>query len=568
MTYDLIVIGGGLAGLTAAVRASELGLKTIVLEQGNQSQYPCNSRESGGILHIGFHDPCREPDELKELISRLTENHARPDVASALATNASRFLAWLGRKDVRFMRFDPREMYRWCMAPPRALRGGIDWEGRGPDRALSKLTEALVSLGGTLMLNSQATDLVMENKHCIGVRGKVAGKETVWGARNCVIADGGFQSDRELVERHIAPDFDALFQRGAGTSRGDGLKMAVAAGASLTDMNRFYGHLLCADARFNDGLWPFPQLDAVATAGIVINGDGARVADEGRSGVYLTNALASVPADRGLFAIFDSAIWQGPGKSDRVSPNPWIEKAGGTVYRADTLEALAQLIGAPPAELTRTVDQYHRAMHAGTLRELPVPRSEKIKPCRIEAAPYMAISLIPGITYTMGGIAIDEAARVLGKDGRPIPGLFAAGASTGGIEGGNAAGYIGGLIKAGTFGLIAAEHAAERLDKRAPTIESQGASTGMKMHSPSTLSAPPKPQGLDRYPLIRATLRHGQRAAYAIGATAFVSSASLAWNSLGFASLLIATACAVALSFAILSYTELLRFITELLMPE
>ncbi len=524
----------------------------LVLEQGDGVAYPCNSRQSGGILHIGFHDPCREPDDLVELISRITDGHARPAVANALARNASRFIEWLRRSDVRLMRFDPREMYRWCMAPPRALRGGVDWEGRGPDKALRQLAHALVRGGGVLSLRSRAVGLVMRDGCCAGVRGTVDGKETTWPAKACVIADGGFQSDRTLFERHIAPNFDAVFQRGARTGMGDGLTMAVDAGAALTDVDRFYGHLLSADAAFNDKLWPFPQLDAVATAGIVVDDTGRRLADEGRGGVYLTNMLASAAADgRRLFAILDVVIWEGPGAADRVAPNPWVEKGGGTVHRADTLEQLAHLIGVPASALTRTVADYHEAIDGDALAQLEIPRSEKIKPWKIETGPFMAIPLMPGITYTMGGILIDEHAQVLAPDAQPIPGLFAAGAATGGIEGGGNAAYVGGLIKAGTFGMIAAERVAALAGTLAPDEQ-----------------RPAPPQGLARFPMLQATLRHGRAAALVTATFGFGLTAALAWEPLGLLSLLLAGSVAAVIVFAVFSYMELIRLVTELLMPD
>lgn len=567
-SYDLVVVGGGLAGLTSAVRACELGLRTIVLEQGDVPQYPCNSRQSGGILHIAFHDPYREPAELTDLMARVTDGQARPDVAAALANNASRFIGWLRGQDVRLMRFDPREMYRWGMAPPRALKGGIDWDGRGPDKALTQLAGRLNFLGGVLQLRSRATDLVMEDGRCVGVCGEVDGRATIWRAQACLIADGGFQADRALFETHIAPDFNAVFQRGARTGRGDGLKMAVSAGASLTDTNRFYGHLLCAEARSNDDLWPFPQLDAIATAGIVVDGYGMRVADEGRTGVYLTNALASVPADPGLWVIFDIGIWEGPGKADRVAPNPWVEKGGGTVYRADTLEELAALIGMPADALMDTVGAYNHAKVAGALAQLPVARSENIQPFEISQAPYMAIRVMPGITYTMGGIAIDEHAQVLGFDETPIPGLFAAGAATGGLEGGTSAGYIGGLMKAGTFGLLAAERLAALMGKQMiPDVEE----TRSAMHNmalPPSPAIKAEPQGLARFPALRATLRHGRSAAFVAAVLGFAATLMIAWQPLGPVSLILAVALGAALCFAILCFTELVRLITELLMPD
>ena len=101
--YDLIAIGGGIAGLTAASRASSAGLRVAVLERGTDEQYACNSRFSGGILHIAFHN-IREPaDALLEVIQAATRGKTEPGLAKAFADNAARTVDWLGDEGVQFM---------------------------------------------------------------------------------------------------------------------------------------------------------------------------------------------------------------------------------------------------------------------------------------------------------------------------------------------------------------------------------------------------------------------------------------------------------------------------------
>ncbi|HYG41617.1 MAG TPA: FAD-dependent oxidoreductase, partial [Bordetella sp.] len=313
-----MIVGGGLAGLTAGVRAAQLGLRPLVLEQGQGCDYPCNSRLSGGILHIGFHDPYRADQELVDIIERLTDGAAKPELARALAKTGARLVSWLQAQGTKFMRFNSQEGYRWCMAPPRALRAGVDWEKRGPDILLRQLARNLVEMGGKLQSGARAEALLMRDGRCVGVRGACDGRQVEWPARHCVLADGGFQASRQLVEQYIAPCFDALFQRGAGNSRGDGLRMAQAAGAALTDCSRFYGHVLCSDARHNDQVWPYPEIDAIATAGIVVDGYGRRCVDEGRTGVGLANELALRDGHDTFYAVFDAAIWDGPGTTARI----------------------------------------------------------------------------------------------------------------------------------------------------------------------------------------------------------------------------------------------------------
>ena len=153
----------------------------------------------------------------------------------------------------------------------------------------------------------------------------------------------------------------------------------------------------------------------------------------------------------------DHAIWQGPGTSPLVPSNPHLPNAGGTLHRAKTLAELAALMGVPAQALQDTVAQYNQALESGTLQQLsPVRRTDRHKPWPIKVAPFYAVPLCTGITNTMGGLMVDQDGAVLDKNGAVIPGLYAAGGATGGLEGGPSIGYVGGLIKS-VLGLRAAE---------------------------------------------------------------------------------------------------------------
>ncbi|WP_459617012.1 FAD-dependent oxidoreductase [Bordetella sp. 2513F-2] len=570
---DLVIVGGGLAGLTAGVRAAQLGLRPLVLEQGDGEDYPCNSRQSGGILHIAFHDPYRPAKELAGVIDQLTDGEAKPELAHALAKTGARLIVWLQEQGARFMRFNLQEGYRWCLSPPRSLRAGPDWKKRGPDLLLRQLARSLVEMGGKLQLRARADALLMNEGRCVGVRGLCDGLPAEWPARYCVLADGGFQASRLLVEQHIAPFFDALFQRGAGNARGDGLRMAQAAGAALTDCSRFYGHLLCSDAWHNDQVWPYPEIDAIATAGIVVDVSGCRCVDEGRPGVCVTNELAARAGQEKLYAVFDAAIWQGPGTSARIPANPLLERAGGTVLRANSVEELARQMGVPPTALSRTLDDYNHALEAGTLSSLDIPRSDQIPAHRIHQLPLMAIPLCMGITYTMGGIDIDENSQVLDTHRQPIPGLFAAGATTGGLEGGKRAAYLGGLIKAGCFGLLAAERIAT-LEGKACAIEHPEAVVvnlrpGVKDASGELRAAPQAAASSKvRFPILNMVARHGKVIAVASAVLMGALVTALGWGLLAWYVLPIALAVAGITLVVILGVGELVTLITEFLAPD
>lgn len=276
-----------------------------------------------------------------------------------------------------------------------------------------------------------------------------------------VLADGGFQADLDLLREHIAPAPEKVKQRCAPTGSGEGLKMARQVGAAVSGLEAFYGHLLSRDAFHNDRVWPYPQIDEVASAGILVDARGRRIADEGMGGVFLANAVARLADPASTVAIFDEAIWSGPGRSAGIPVNPTLVTMGGTLHQADTIAALATKVGISPAELERTVANYNDAVRTGRAAELsPARKGKKFAPACIATPPYYGIPVCAGITYTMGGIVTDVDARALRPDRTPIPGLYAAGSTTGGLDGGQTCGYVGGLIKAIVFGLLSAEHAA------------------------------------------------------------------------------------------------------------
>jgi fumarate reductase flavoprotein subunit len=239
--------------------------------------------------------------------------------------------------------------------------------------------------------------------------------------------------------------------------------MAAALGARLYGMDRFYGHLLGREVFGNERLWPYPILDHLASAGVLVDAAGNRFCDEGTGGVYMANEAAKLDDPRGITVVFDEATWTTVGADNRFPPTPndSFTRAGGTVHAADTLDALAEKVGLPPEALAATAEAHNAAVENESYGALVPPRTDARKTAKpIATAPFRAVQACAGITYTMGGIEIDAHARALDRDGTPIPGLYAAGSATGGAEGGPRAGYIGGLSKAIITGMRAAEHVA------------------------------------------------------------------------------------------------------------
>lgn len=424
-------------------------------------------------------------------------------------------------------------------------------------------------MGGVFKRNTRALSLITKKGICCGVVADSEGEKRKWISTHVLIADGGFQSDKPLFEKYIGGDFDKVFQRGARTGVGDGLKMALDVGAKIVGMDKFYGHLLCADAVRNVNVWPYPELDAIATAGIIVDANGLRVVDEGKSGVYLTNALVTSGSKGPFFVVFDEAIWAEPGSSARIPANPLLEEAGGTVLRAKSLDELGRLIGSAAGKLCETVAAYNVALDNNDLDSLPVPRSKNIKPWKIMQPPFMAIPVCPGITYTMGGIATDRYSQVLDNNNVPIKGLLAAGATTGGLEGGSGAAYIGGLMKSGVFGLVAAEQAAKLNKQLAVKFNAQSGVSSHKKNKRNFVNQSfDRPRGLADFPVLRWVVRYGVFGATSFASVLFIFILLSLGTNIEFWGVVFAGGASLFVAIIGIGFTELIRLITQLLIPK
>lgn len=461
-TSDLIVVGGGIAGLVAANRARELGLATTLVEQGEGDRYLCNSRMTGGVFHIAFHDVTGPAAGLRAAIDAATAGHADAALADALAEDAGRAVEWLSGHGARFIRGGAFDWMSRVLTPPGLQRPGLAWQGRGGDVLLRDLAARFTAAGGRMRTGTRAVGLMVEDGRCAGLAVEHGGGREALRARAVLIADGGFQGNAELVRRHISPRPEALCTRGGGTGRGDGLLMAEAAGAKLVEMGCFYGHVQCLEAIGDEALWPYPILDLLTAAGILVDAQGRRFADEGLGGVAAANAIARLDRPDAALVVFDEAIWQGPGRDYLIPPNPNILDAGVKLVSAPTLAELAAKTGMDPAVLAATVEAHNAALAQDRLQTLDPPRSNPAGAAMPVTGPFHALRVCAGITYTMGGIATDADGRVRHRDGGTVGGLFAAGSAAAGIEGGSRAGYVGGLTKAVVFALRAAECAARK----------------------------------------------------------------------------------------------------------
>jgi fumarate reductase flavoprotein subunit len=453
--HDVIVIGAGIAGLVAANRAAQLGKRVIVLEKSKEEKYLCNSRYTYGTFHINFTDVGADEDVLFGKIEACSEGLARKDLARTVAKDGRRLMQWLKSEGIDLV--DLGGYQTNVLAPPWREGFGLTWRGYAGDVALARLEKNLRQRQGRILRGMRARALKLTSSAIEVETGEAEGAAK-FKAPSVVIADGGFQADFDMIRAYICSAPEKLLARNGGTATGDGLRMAQAVGAASTGLGVFYGHLHSRDAMNTVRLWPRPYVDEVAAASIVIHADGHRFADEGLGGIYLSNAVARLHDPLGATIVFDQAIWDGPpGRGHTQPPNPLLPEAGGTLHRAGTIAELAGLIGIAPQRLEELVCEYNAAIDAGTPHMLSPPRrNDRYRAWPIKTAPFYAIPICAAITNTMGGIVVDGNGAVLDQSDAPMPGLFAAGSTVAGLDGGPNAGYVGGLIKA-TIALRAAE---------------------------------------------------------------------------------------------------------------
>ncbi len=458
LACDVAIIGGGISGMIAALRSAQGGRSVLVFEKTSDDRYVCNSRLTAGIWHCGQMDIQTDPAALAERIMQVTGGNARTDLAQAVAKDGIRAVRFMQSVGIRFIK-GPMDYQSFMLSPPTITPQGRQWEGRGGDVMLRTFEAELNKLGGKILRGHRAIELTKRDGRVCGFTGEraVGGGFSV-NATSVVIADGGFQANPELTRGPVTSDPNGILQRNAATGMGDGLKMARQAGAAISDLRGFYGHVQSRNALQSDKLWPYTWLDFILAAGMIVGADGRRFADEGQGGVHVANAIAVRPDPLDTTVICDERIWAERGTFNILPPNPRLEQNGGTVLRADTLEHLADRAGLDRASLVAQVRAYNEAVRGGTLGSLSPARStHKFEAFAIEKAPFYAFPAVAGVTYTMGGILVDADTHVQTPEGTSLPGLYAVGCATGGLEGGEHKGYVGGLVKSSVTGLRCAE---------------------------------------------------------------------------------------------------------------
>jgi succinate dehydrogenase/fumarate reductase flavoprotein subunit len=431
----IVVAGGGLAGLTAALRAMELGARTTLLEKGE-------SPGGSFLFSSGYVWSYRDMETF--------QGEAPGGDASLQGLILERLETGLDWLDSAGGALLARET-----GNPLTFGARFD-----PEQTVAALVDSIEGSGGEIFTNT-ALEALLEDApgRVIGVRASSPRGINEYVADAVILASGGFAANPELVGRYITGGPGGMPVRAHPRSTGDGFLAALEMGAlASAGLDEFYGRNLPAPPA------NFPPERFVEVSqlygrhAVAVNARGERYADEGAdwSETALTRATAHQPE---LYAwyILDAGALRARVRERTVKE--MVETArstGGTVVEAASLGELANKLGehgVPHDTVLRTLEEYNTAVAAG--KAPSPPRSGQAKPLRVP--PFVAVKVAPYITHTVGGLAVDASCRVLREaNERPIPGLYAAGVEAGGISVG---GYTSGLVSALVFGKTAAESA-------------------------------------------------------------------------------------------------------------
>ena len=457
---EILIVGAGLAGFTGAVRAAEQGAQVLLIDKSHGALGDGNVLMASGSLRAGGKSPKTNAQELYDFV--MSEGIGYPDLVKSWSESCGRAIDWLSSVGVAIEESAPGRI--WLNQQSEISYGPVYKKDVGP-RALTSLKERFLKLGGRYLNAIEALRLIVENDRVVGLVGKKNGDEVEFRSRATILSTGGFSANQELVKKYIGPRADRCKLRGSKQDTGDGLRMALEVGAKTVNLKYFYGHLIARKALTDDRFWPYPRLDSFVDEGILIDANGNRFVDEGRGDVAVANDLARTDDPTGATLIFDRESWaaskDNPSSTSLKipAPNPWIADNGAEIFSHDTVEGLGQALGVNAANLKRTVEQYNQAVESNNAKTLAIARTGKPKPLR---APLYGLRVVPGITFTMGGVAINGRAEALNRGEQSIAGLYAAGDAIGGLMGGHRGGYTGGLMQAVVTGILAGENSADK----------------------------------------------------------------------------------------------------------
>ena len=494
---DVIVVGGGNAGLCAAIAAREAGVRVLLLEKAPEHLRGGNTYFTGG----GFRFPYNGLDDIRNLIPdlsdeevrnidvgrydqatffadlmRVTEGLSDPGLAQTLVSRAYPAMEWLRERGMHWVLMFGRQAFK--VDGVTRFWGGLIVEAVGAGKGLSdREFEIARGMGVEVRYEAKAAALLVNHAGAVnGLAVRLPEGMRDLHAPAVVLACGGFEANPEMRCRYLGQGWELAKVRGTRYNTGDGIRIALAVGAQpfghwsgahavAWDLNAPpFGDRVIADL-FQKHSYPF---------GLIVNVNGERFVDEGADFRNYTYArygreVLKQP-ERAAFQLFDQQTVSLLRDEYRISQ---VTKA-----EAPTIAGLAQQLGIDADGLERTVAAYNASVQPGNFnpavldgkhtKGIAPPKSNWALP--LDQPPYLGFAVTCGITFTFGGLRIvPETAQVLDTEDRPMDGLYAAGELVGGLFYYNYAGGSG-LMSGSVFGRIAGEAAARASQRSAMVV--------------------------------------------------------------------------------------------------
>jgi len=491
-TVDVVVVGAGGAGMTAAITATDAGKKVIVVE--SQPIAGGNSVRSTGGMNAAK-TPYQDKNEFKEAagvektLATAAEKFAdnatitalaatvksqwdayqanpqgyfdsvelmeldtmiggkgknNPELVKALAENSAAAIEWLASIGA-----EVKNVGAFGGASVKRIHRPVNADGKVTAVGayiVPILEKNLQDRNVQFLFDTTANEIIMKDGKAVGIKGtgKDGHKVTI-NAKSVVIATGGFGANAEMVEKY-KPELKGFATTNAEGAQGQGIDMATAAGAATVDMDQIQIHPTVHIEE--DGNAHLITEGLRGDGAILVNAEGKRFYDEVSTRDKVSAAIIE-QTDKSAWLIVDQTM------VDKSAVIAGYIKSGYTVTGA-TYEELAKAMGVDEATFTSTMNTWNQAVEAKSDAEFG--RTSFANP--LTTAPYYAIKITPAVHHTMGGIVINPKAEVLNEKGEAISGLYAAGEVTGGVHGAN---RLGGNAVADfvVFGRISGQSAAD-----------------------------------------------------------------------------------------------------------
>lgn len=459
---DLVIVGGGLAGLAAAQSAVDQGVKPIVLEKepalGGGGNFPEGSL-GVGTRYQKEHGIKTTVDQVLTAALQFHHYRADPHVLRVLIEESGKTIDWVMDKGAQMRGI--RTMY----PPEETLMTWHLFKG-GAAGIIQRFAKEVRAKGGKILTETPAKKLIVENGKVVGVEAVDGeGEKVIVKAKKVILATGGFESNKEMLAKYVSDSsalgmFEPVWYRGPVTDgkngdgrTGDGIQMAQLVGAGVKGM-----HAIAGNAPYLPDNPPINQFMgedflkqgrcALAQPWLWVDQHGKRFFNESRGSVFVDVYNAMTTAGGVMYNIIDQQKYDQLVNKGALLPFNAIVLAGvplkelpktwevgmqrGWAFKADTLDDLAAQIGVPAENLKATVQKVNEYAKAG--KDPEFGRSpEHLATFDMKKGPYYALKGIRAFFLTLGGVSVSPKFEALNPQGDVINNLYVAGQDIGGL---------------------------------------------------------------------------------------------------------------------------------------